>query len=178
MLRFNEYGYLPEGDHEMTISELKESILVLGDESTYQWKEGHRRYLVNNLEHLIQPLWTIGIESVYIDGSFCTDKETPKDIDAYFEFPDDGKTRAQILQELIALAHELNSLSEDGLWNWWERRPNSDFESKPEMWFKYQIEIYPNCFGVYATKDGKKFDQMFRQDKNGFPKGVIKLIKG
>ncbi|MBA4549109.1 hypothetical protein H1R82_03345 [Thermoactinomyces intermedius] len=68
----------------MTFSQLKESVLVKGDESTYSWNEPWRRHLVDNLEFLVKQLWDAGIEEVYIGGSFCTDAPQPGDLDAYF----------------------------------------------------------------------------------------------
>ncbi|MBA4544470.1 MULTISPECIES: hypothetical protein [Thermoactinomyces] len=180
MLRFNEYGYLPPGIHEMTIDELKESILVKGDESVSVWNEPWRRYLVLNLEVLLQPLWQLGFDEVFLDGSFCSIKEKPGDIDAYFELDLKVENRYQALEQVYILAHELNSLSTVPVWNWWEKRPNADGEMKSEMWHQFRCEVYPNCYGVYAfqNQDGGriKFDQLFRYDENGIEKGIVKLL--
>ncbi|MEK4799945.1 hypothetical protein NYE37_13665 [Thermoactinomyces sp. FSL K6-2592] len=182
-MRFNEFGYLPPGVYELTIEELRDSILVKGDESVYLWNEPWRRYLVSNLEVLISPLWRLGFDSVYLDGSFCTDKEKPGDIDGYFEWNLEVDHRHQAFEEIMKLANELNSLSPAPVWNWWERRPNAQGELKSEMWHHFRCEIFPNTFGIYALQNEHgeriKFDQLFRFDENGIEKGIVKIrLKG
>jgi hypothetical protein len=184
LLCFTEQGYLPPGTYEMTIEELKNSILVKGDETTYLWNEPWRRWLVENLEMLVQPLWLLGFNHVFLDGSFCTDKEQPQDIDAYFELDMNVSLRSEALEQVFILAHELNSMTDypAPVWNWWQRRPDSEGNLKCEMWHHFRIEIFPNCYGVYAfeLEDGNivKFDHLFRYDRYGIEKGVVKLIKG
>jgi hypothetical protein len=34
--------------------------------------------------------WTAGIDDIFIDGSFCTEKPDPGDVDGYWVEPDDG----------------------------------------------------------------------------------------
>ncbi len=44
-----------------------------------------RLFLVNQLEIMAEQLWAVGINQIYIDGSFVEDKAHPNDIDGYFE---------------------------------------------------------------------------------------------
>ncbi len=184
LLHFNDYGYLPEGEHIMTIGELRQSILVKGDESTYLWNEPWRRFLVDNLETLLQPLWLLDIETVYLDGSFCSNKERPGDIDAFFDYETTNTNRIEVIEELSGLAHELNSVMNYShhVWNWWEQRPDSYGKQKSEMWHHFRCEIFPNCYGVYAYQtqegEGLKFRDLFSKDRFGIEKGLIKIVKG
>ncbi len=75
---FTDDGLLPPGDYEVTLEELKESVLVVGlaDEAAHPtWDRPWRRQLVDNLEILVAQLWQVGITEVFIDGSFAEDKD-------------------------------------------------------------------------------------------------------
>jgi len=77
---FNDAGFLPE-DYEVTFTELRESLLVLGPEELRStWDVTRRSWLVNNLEILVRQLWAIGIERIFVNGSFVTEKDKPCDI--------------------------------------------------------------------------------------------------
>jgi hypothetical protein len=83
---FNPDGLLPQGDYEMTLEELEESMLVEGPGEDYpNWDRGWRLKLVENLEIMIGQLWQVGITEIFVDGSFVEDKDCPNDIDGYFE---------------------------------------------------------------------------------------------
>ena len=82
---FDMDGCLPADDYELTLSELRASILVQGPAHGYpNWDRGWRSKLVSNVEVLIQQLWRVGITEIFVDGSFVEDKEHPNDIDGYF----------------------------------------------------------------------------------------------
>lgn len=84
---FDANGLLPVGDYEVTMPELRASILVQGprDRIRYPtWDAGWRLWLVDHLEMLVNQLWTVGVCEIYIDGSFVEDKDHPNDIDGYF----------------------------------------------------------------------------------------------
>ncbi len=105
---FNKYGLLPPGDYELTLEELKKSILVKGPANKPPtWDAAWRLTLVENLTILIRQLWKVGIEDIFIDGSFVEDKDHPNDIDGYFECD---------IFELISgdLQRELNLLDPKG----------------------------------------------------------------
>jgi hypothetical protein len=79
-------GVLPPRDFELTLAELRTSILVLGPHTGGRdtWDESWRRKLVDNLEILVKQLHRTGISEVFINGSFVEDKDHPNDIDGYF----------------------------------------------------------------------------------------------
>lgn len=101
MLLFNDEGLLEPDDYSITISDLKTSLLVHGPGQDYPWDDKKRLQLVNNLEILVDQLWTVGIDEIYIDGSFVEDKASPSDIDGYF---------IADLQSLPEIVRELNKM--------------------------------------------------------------------
>ena len=85
--RFVGDGVLPPGDFELSISELKLSMLVGGPEirtENLHWDKSWRMKLVENLEIMVRQLNQVGISEIFVDGSFVEDKDHPNDIDGYF----------------------------------------------------------------------------------------------
>lgn len=66
-------GVLPQGDYQMTFAALRSSHLVRGGGSPEvgQWDISWRSYLVDNLEIMVRQLWEVGIDHIFIDGSFA-----------------------------------------------------------------------------------------------------------
>ena len=82
---FTSDGLLPPADYELTVDELRESLLVMGPDADYpNWDVVWRRLLVDNLGILVKQLWQVGVREIFADGSFVEDKEHPNDIDGYF----------------------------------------------------------------------------------------------
>jgi Family of unknown function (DUF6932) len=46
--------------------------------------------VVEGLRAAVEAFWAAGIQEIYIDGSFCTEKPDPGDIDGYWVEPDEG----------------------------------------------------------------------------------------
>lgn len=70
---FAENGCLPAGTYPMTFQSLRESMLVLGlgEPAEYpHWDAGWRDQLTKNAESLVRELWQVGIEDIFLDGSF------------------------------------------------------------------------------------------------------------
>src|SRR5690554_5832515 len=85
-LKFTKDGLLPKGEYDLTLDELRASILVSGPVPQIpEWDAPWRAFLVDQAEILIQQLWSIGITEIYLDGSFVEAKPHPNDIDGYFE---------------------------------------------------------------------------------------------
>jgi len=81
---FVEDGVLPPGDYPMTLEQLRECWLVSGPGLAHPtWDSEWRRRLVDNLAVLVGQIWKVGIEEIYICGSFAEDKDHPNDIDGY-----------------------------------------------------------------------------------------------
>lgn len=176
-LEFNKQGLLPPGDYQMSIEELKNSILVLGDGSSPTWNGTWRLHLVENLAILANQLAKVGYETLYIDGSFVEQKDHPNDIDGYFDCNYMDLATGSLLSEL-------NLLDPFKVWTWdpESRMPYRGYAKKQlPMWHKYRVEIYPNTGHPCGIIDGKgsslRFDQAFRQSRfEDSPKGIIKLV--
>ncbi len=173
-------GVLPVGDYEVGFSELRKSILIEGYGNLKQnWDRDWRRKLVDNLEIMVVQLWQVGIENIFIDGSFVEDKDHPNDIDGYFECD---------LKYLASgeLEKELNLLDEDKIWTWHPqtRKPYLGYPKKQlPMWHKYRVELYPHVVGSLCGIRDKygnelEFPAAFRLSRwNDQPKGIVKLLK-
>src|ERR1700734_896085 len=73
-------GALPPGDHRATLGEI-------GSRFGFTPR---RSWLLKGLRAAVKAFWLAGIEDIFIDGSFCTDKADPGDVDGYWVEPDDG----------------------------------------------------------------------------------------
>ena len=174
---FDEFGLLPPGDYEVTLKQLKQSLLVKGPVSkSATWDALWRLNLVNNLEILVKQLWKAGIEDIFIDGSFVEDKDHPNDIDGYFECD-----IFEVASGELNIA--LNLLDPHKVWTWDpdSRRPNSDTSKKElPMWHVYRIELYPHIDQDSNIKDKYghplQFPSAFRQSRHEFrEKGIVKI---
>ena len=72
---FQPNGMLPPGDYEVSLEELRTSVLVLGpDHRSSTWDSAWRGLLVDNLEVLCKQLWKAGIFDIFVDGSFAEER--------------------------------------------------------------------------------------------------------
>ncbi|MGM8216470.1 DUF6932 family protein [Bacillaceae bacterium W0354] len=108
-MKFNDFGLLPPGDYELTIDQLRKSLLVIGPQNNSMWDTEWRAYLVNQLEIMVKQLWNVGVNEIFIDGSFVENKAHPNDIDGYFECD---------VKKLPTLIRELNIQEPDKIWTW------------------------------------------------------------
>lgn len=176
---FNQDGVLPPADYELTLEELRRSMLVTGPPNATNWDRDWRMKLVENLAILVEQLRQIGITEIFIDGSFVEDKDHPNDIDGYF------------VCDLALLANgdieqHLNLLDPHKVWTWdpSERRPYRGFPKKQlPMWHVYRIELYPHYGQGSGLTDAQghelEFPSAFRQSRrDGKPHGIVKLKLG
>ena len=180
LLEFTPEGVLPSGDYSLSVAELCESMLVVGPGSTYlNWDSLWRRKLVDNLSILVDQLWRVGIQDIYIDGSFVEDKDHPNDIDGYFVCD----------LELLAsgeLERQLNLLDPHKIWTWdpVSRRPYRGYPKKQlPMWHQYRVELYPHVgqFSGILDRFGNEleFPSAFRLSRRtGEPRGIVEIVQG
>jgi Family of unknown function (DUF6932) len=76
----SETGALPPGDHQATLEEVAARLGFTP----------RRRWLLKGLRAAVEALWAAGVAQIFVDGSFCTEKPEPGDIDGYWVEPDDG----------------------------------------------------------------------------------------
>lgn len=179
---FTPEGVLPPNDYPLTINELRDSMLVHGRSgvTSETWDVKWRRLLVDNLSVLANQLWEVGIDSLFIDGSFVENKAHPGDIDGYFECAFSQKVSGD-------LERELNLLDPHRVWTWaWKDRQMLKGKPRLPMWVHYRVELYPHLTD-YPLPQGTgimdsfghelEFPSAFRQSRSFTQKGVIKIIQ-
>src|SRR5688500_5465511 len=77
--QFTDEGLLPPGVHETDLEELKGKM---------GWSR-NRRELLEGLEEALELMASWGVVRVYLDGSFVTDKDRPKDVDGCYDLAED-----------------------------------------------------------------------------------------
>lgn len=176
---FDANGVLPIGTHVATFDELRSSLLVIGPgaDSAPNWDAQWRLTLVNNAEVLVGQLWRAGITEIYLDGSFTEAKDSPNDIDGYFEVD---------IQRVASgdLERELNALDPDKVWTWdpaQRRKHRNSTKKQLPMWHRYRVELYPHYPGLVALQDAwgnaLQFPSAFRQQRStAIRKGIVRVI--
>ncbi len=176
---FTAYGVLPQGDYPMTLDELRQSALVTGGIAVRSTWDGHwRADLIDRLAIVVQQLWAVGIDAIYIDGSFVEQKDHPNDIDGYFEC--DVRYLAS-----GRLEQDLNALDPYQAWTWDERRriwDNSSGKRQLPLWHQYRVELYPHFGQPTGILDRfgnqLQFPSAFRVSRRSYmPKGIIRLAR-
>lgn len=163
----------------MTLDQLARSRLVRGPrgrQRSRHWDAAWRAKLVANLGILTGELADIGINEIFVDGSFVEAKDHPNDIDGYFVCD-----RNQFLSG--KLERELNRASAKRCWTWDddERRPVAGHGRKLPMWIEYRVELYPHFGQGTGIRDRVgnelQFPAAFRLSRSGQPKGIVKLVR-
>jgi uncharacterized protein DUF6932 len=177
---FSPEGLLPIGDYSLTIAELRKSALVVGPRGKHRsrhWDAEWRASLVDNLEVLAGELEQVGINEIFVNGSFVEAKDYPNDIDGYFVCETQRFVSGQ-------LERDLKRVSAKRCWTWESksRRPVSGHGWKLPMWIEYRIELFPH-FGQgtgICDRFGNElqFPAAFRLSRSGHPKGIVKLVRG
>jgi hypothetical protein len=173
---FTADGVLPPGDYPLTLDNLRESRLVAGIGPGVLWDATWRRMLVDNLESLVGDLWRVGVDEVFVDGSFVEDKAHPNDIDGYFICD----VRRFVSGEL---ERELNRHARKKVWTWSNRRRElvKGHGWKLPMWRMYRVELYPHFGQPSGIRDrfGNELQlpAAFRISRTGISKGIIKLVR-
>ncbi len=176
---FTPEGLLPVGDYRLTLAELRASALVTGAGLPSTWDGGWRARLVDNLELLVDQLWRVKIDQIFVDGSFVEAKDHPNDIDGYFECDVRYFASGQ-------LERDLNALDPHKVWTWDPTSRRADANSTKRqlpMWHRYRVELYPHFPGLLSgirDQFGNElpFPAAFRLARHSYsPKGIVQIIK-
>ena len=118
-----------------------------------------RRWLFKGIRAAVEAFWAAGIQEICIDGSFCTEKPDPEDVDGYWVEPDEG-VYDRIDPYWIDFDVVLVPLVRK--WKW-------------RMWADYGVEFYIHPAMQASPEMG--FPKFFRQDRDGQPRGVIQVAE-
>lgn len=176
---FTAEDVLPPGDYALTLAELRHSHLVTGNGNLSEnWDHSWRDRLVTNLSILVRQLWQVGVEGIFVDGSFVENKDHPNDIDGYFETEQAHITSGSLLRQLNAL-----DPYQSWAWSHHQRRPDSNSAKlQLPLWHQYRVELYPH-FGqptgiVDQHGNNLLFPAAFRKSRiDERPKGIIRVVK-
>lgn len=172
---------MPAGDYEVTFEELRTSILVQGPDPDSVWRENWdaewREHLTHRAETMCNQLWAVGVEDIYLDGSFTEAKAHPNDIDGYFACDAEQVATGQ-------LQRSLNRIDPKKCWTWdpAERRSYRGYAKKQlPMWHAYRVELYPHYNQFTGITDAQDhpltFPSAFRQRRrDDEPKGIVHVV--
>jgi len=182
--QFNSDGLLDPGTYEATFSQVELSILIQGDGSSESWDARWRKELLSRAKILADQLWYVGIEDIFLDGSFVEDKDHPNDIDGYFD-PHFSMYSKEDMRKFEKMVSDLNSLDPHKVWDWdhSSRRPYKGYsKGQLPMWHFYRVELYPHLGQGTQIADQHghdlQFPSAFRQSRTEFKqKGILKIIQ-
>ena len=109
-------GGLPPGDHRATLEEI-------GNRFGFTPR---RRWLLKGLRAAVRAFWAAGIGDIFIDGSFCTEKPDPGDVDGYWVEPD-NEVYGRV--EPYWIDFEMVLVPQVGKWKW-------------RMWADHGVEFF------------------------------------
>jgi hypothetical protein len=177
---FTAEGLLPAGDYPLTLDELRASLLVTGaGVGSPTWDATWRAHLADGLSVLVGQLWQVGIDRIFVDGSFVEDKDHPNDIDGYFECQVRYLASGQ-------LQRDLNALDPFKVWTWdpASRRPDANSAKRQlPMWHQYRVELYPHFPGLMSGICDQfghelQFPSAFRLSRRAYrPKGIVQIVR-
>lgn len=179
---FTKDGVLAPGTYPATFSDIRSSILVNGNSSP-TWDKVWRDHLLTQAEILVKQLWSVGIDDVYLDGSFVEDKEHPNDIDGYFD-PHLSAMNSTDMTAFGGMVSKLNNIDPHKIWIWDHRsrkQVNGFGKKQLPMWIFYRVELYPHLNTGSGILDqfgnDQTFPAAFRQSRHNFiPKGIVKVV--
>ena len=111
----------------------------------------HRGYLLGGLRAGLESLRSAGCSTVWIDGSFITSKDQPGDIDVLY---DDIGLDWDALERIEPVLLEFS-------------------QHRAAQKRKFGCEFFAATW--QATIGGEPFLTFFQQDRDGTPKGILKL---
>ena len=142
-------GRLPPGDHAATMAEITKRFGFTP----------RRRWLLRGLRKAVDAFRAAGIEEIFIDGSFCSAKPDPGDIDGYWVEPD-----AQVYDRI------------DPYWTDFEMVfVHHSRKRKWRMWADHGLEFFIHPVMRASVEAG--FPEFFRHDRDGHQQGVIHIVK-
>jgi hypothetical protein len=140
-------GGLPPGDHRATLREIAKRLGFTP----------RRKWLLKGLSAAVEAFWAADIQEIYIDGSFCTEKPDPGDIDGYWVEPD-----SEVYERIDPYWIDFTPVLAQPVrkWNW-------------RMWVDHGVEFFIHPAMQATAEEG--FPEFFRHDCEGRARGVIRV---
>ena len=132
-------GLLPPGIHKATWPEIG---------ARFGASHPRRSYLLDGLARGAQELKDAGCATLWIDGSYVTDKQAPRDFDACWDPAGVDPLRLDPVLKIFTNDRALQKM-------------------------KYGGEFFPATNP--ADTRGRNFLQFFQEDRSGVPKGIVEL---
>jgi hypothetical protein len=136
---------LPPGIHETDLEELGEKM---------GWSR-KRRDLLRGLEEALKLMAVCGVRRAYLDGSFVTDKDRPKDVDGCYDLAED--ITAEDLRRLAPI---------------FPPSPINRTETKR----RFGVDFFPAA--TMELGSGQPFLRFFQTDREGRERGVLMMELG
>jgi hypothetical protein len=140
--QFTDEGLLPPGVHETDLEELKGKM---------GWSR-KRRELLEGLEEALELMASWGVVRVYLDGSFVTDKDRPKDVDGCYDLAED--VSAEDLGRLAPI---------------FPPSPSNRAEAKR----RFGVDFFPAAATELGS--GQPFLRFFQTDREGHERDVLSV---
>ncbi len=134
-------GELPSGEHQAYLKEV---------ESVFGSSNDHRKLLMRRLREASRNFELSGVRTIWVNGSFVTDKENPNDIDGCWEYTQSVNTET------------LDTVFLQG--------------SRKAMKEKYGLDFF--IANIIEAGSGLPFPKFFQINRNGEPKGILVVTLG
>jgi len=131
-------GELPVGEHQASLSEI---------DNRFGKSTDKRKNLMKKFKSVVKNMKSAGVKTIWIDGSFVTDKQEPSDIDGCWEY-----TTAVDLKKLDPVFLE---------------------RSRNAMKQKYGLDFFIS--NIIEFDSGLPFPKFFQLNKDHSPKGIVVL---
>lgn len=135
-----ENGELPPGEHEASLDEV---------EMVYGTSTDRRKLLMRGLREAASRFELAGVTTLWINGSFITDKDEPNDIDGCWEY-----TTSVSIEKLDPIF----------------------LGSRDAMKEKYGLDFF--IANIVEAGSGLPFPKFFQLNRDGDPKGIIVIKLG
>lgn len=135
-----ENGELPPGEHEASLDEV---------EAVYGSSNDCRKLLMRGLREAANNFEWSGVRTLWINGSFITDKEEPNDIDGCWEY-------TPVVDS--------------------EKLDPAFLGTREGMRDKYGLDFF--IANIIEMDSGLPFPQFFQVNRDGDPKGIIVVKLG
>lgn len=121
-------------------------------------KTEQRKKLILSLKEACEIYWKYNIMEIFVDGSFASLKENPKDIDGYIVIDENSKFAELVKNEPV----------------WGDFSSIDKFTGKFKMWNKHKIEFYVHP--IQKAYYEMSFPVFFTKPTKYVNKGILKII--